>query len=181
MFTGFSNWIFSRKTVPLTCVIWATSWGNLFWAYVNNKGADQPAHPCSLISPLVFRCLDSIILPVSISQISSLCLASVAAQASFSLTWLQTPKTGFLVTLLIWWHLATCLRMRLPAEKLTFARLWEEKLKFLLFIFHVPSVQFKLKPLHPLDLIHPQPYPQQTKGLYQHFNLGGTSNIGEWI
>ena len=28
-------------------------------SYVNNKGADQPAHPRSLISAFVFRCLDS--------------------------------------------------------------------------------------------------------------------------
>ena len=30
-------------------------------AYVNNEGADQPAHPCSLIRAFVVRCLDSII------------------------------------------------------------------------------------------------------------------------
>ena len=30
-------------------------------SYANNKGADQPAHPRSLISAIVFRCLDSII------------------------------------------------------------------------------------------------------------------------
>ena len=29
--------------------------------YANNKGADQPAHPHSLISASVVRCLDSII------------------------------------------------------------------------------------------------------------------------
>ena len=28
--------------------------------YANNKGADQPAHPRSLISTFVVRCLDSI-------------------------------------------------------------------------------------------------------------------------
>ena len=28
--------------------------------YANNKGADQPAHPRSLISAFVFRCVDSI-------------------------------------------------------------------------------------------------------------------------
>ena len=44
------------------------------------------------------RCLDSIIPLVSKSEISSLYLASVAAQAGLSLTWSQTPKTGFLVT-----------------------------------------------------------------------------------
>ena len=30
-------------------------------SYANNKGADQPAHPRSLISTFVVRCLDSII------------------------------------------------------------------------------------------------------------------------
>ena len=34
--------------------------------YANNKGADQPAHPRSLISAFVVRCLDSIISLVSI-------------------------------------------------------------------------------------------------------------------
>ena len=42
--------------------------------YANNKGADQPAHPCSLISTFIVRCLDSIIPLVSISKISSLYL-----------------------------------------------------------------------------------------------------------
>ena len=49
----------------------------------------------SLISTFVVHCLDSIISLVSISIISSLQLASVAAQAGLSLTWLKTPKTGF--------------------------------------------------------------------------------------
>ena len=35
--------------------------GKLFLPYANNKGADKPAHPCSLISAFVVRCLDSII------------------------------------------------------------------------------------------------------------------------
>ena len=45
---------------------------NLFLPYANNKGADQPAHPRSLISTFVVRCLDSIISLVSISEIWSL-------------------------------------------------------------------------------------------------------------
>ena len=69
--------------------------------YANNKGANQPVHPCSLISTFVVRCLDSIILLVSKSEISSLYLVSVAAQTSLGFTWSQTPKTGFLVTRLI--------------------------------------------------------------------------------
>ena len=40
--------------------------------YANNKDADQPAHPCSLISVFIVRCLDSIIPLVSMSKISSL-------------------------------------------------------------------------------------------------------------
>ena len=59
--------------------------------YVNNKGAD----PRKLISTFVVRCLDSIIPLVSISEISSLCLASLAAQAGLCLTWSQNPKTVF--------------------------------------------------------------------------------------
>ena len=52
-------------------IIWATLWENLLLPYANNKGADQPAHPRSLISTFVFRCLDSIIPLVSKSEISS--------------------------------------------------------------------------------------------------------------
>ena len=70
-------------------------------AFANNKDADQPALPCSLISTFVFRCLGSIIPLVSISESSSFYLASVAEQAGLSLTRSQTPKTGFLVTWLI--------------------------------------------------------------------------------
>ena len=49
----------------------------------------------------VVRCLDSMMPLVSIPEISSLYLGSVAAQASLSLPWSQTPKTDFLVTRLI--------------------------------------------------------------------------------
>ena len=65
--------------------------------YANNKGADQAAHPRSLISAFVVRCLDSIMPLVSISEISSLYLVSLATQVSLCITWSQTPKTGFLV------------------------------------------------------------------------------------
>ena len=65
--------------------------------YANNKGADQPVHPRSLISTFGVRRLDSIIPLVSIPKILSIFQTSVAVQASLSLTWSQTPKTGFLV------------------------------------------------------------------------------------
>ena len=38
--------------------------------YANNKGADQPAHPRSLISTFVVRCLDSMICILAISEVS---------------------------------------------------------------------------------------------------------------
>ena len=59
------------------------------------------------ISPFVVRCLDSILPLVSVSKISSLYIASMAAQAGLSLPWSLTPKTGFLVTRLIYGMLGT--------------------------------------------------------------------------
>ena len=50
-----------RSITSSNNLIWATSWENLFMPYANNKGADQPAHPRSLISAFVVRCLDSMI------------------------------------------------------------------------------------------------------------------------
>ena len=41
-------------------------------SYANNKGADQTAHPLSLISAFIVRCLDSIISLDSIAEISRL-------------------------------------------------------------------------------------------------------------
>ena len=71
------------------------------YAVCVKKAADQPAHPRSLISAFVVRCLNSMIPLISVSEIASLYLASVAAQASLCLTWSQIPKTDFLVTRLI--------------------------------------------------------------------------------
>ena len=64
-------------------------------SYANNKGADQPAHPRSLISAFVVRCLDSIISLDSIGEFSRLLLASVAAQAGLCLAWSETPEDRF--------------------------------------------------------------------------------------
>ena len=36
----------------------------------NNKGADQPAHPRSLISTFIVRCLDSSICILALSKVS---------------------------------------------------------------------------------------------------------------
>ena len=64
-------------------------------SYANNKGADQPAHTRSLISPLVVHYLDSIISLDSIAKISRHYLASVAAQAGLCLAWSETPEDMF--------------------------------------------------------------------------------------
>ena len=37
--------------------------------FVNNTGADQPAHPCSLISAFVIRYLESVIYKLAIGEI----------------------------------------------------------------------------------------------------------------
>ena len=63
--------------------------------YANNKGADQPAHLRSLFSAFVVRCLDSVMSLVSVTKISSLMLASVAAQAGLCLAWSETPEDTF--------------------------------------------------------------------------------------
>ena len=63
--------------------------------YANNKGADQPAHPRSLISAFVVRSLDSIISLVSRSEISRFQLVSVAEQAGLNVTRSQTSEDTF--------------------------------------------------------------------------------------
>ena len=70
--TLFANYIFWHTTV------WAPSWENLFLPYANNKGADQPAHPRSLISAFVVRCLDSVMSLVTVTKMSCLRLTSAA-------------------------------------------------------------------------------------------------------
>ena len=49
----------------------------------------------SLISAFVVRCLDSVMSLVSVTKISSLMLASIAEQASLSLTWSKTPEDTY--------------------------------------------------------------------------------------
>ena len=69
-------------------------------SYANIKGADQPAHPHSLISAFAVRCLDNIIPILVISKMLSLYLTSVAEQVSLILPGRTAPTTGFLMTCL---------------------------------------------------------------------------------
>ena len=69
------------------------------YAIYEQEGADQTAHPQSLISAFVVRFLDCIIHILAKSKtlkaLASLCIAE---QAGLSLTLSQTPETGFIVT-----------------------------------------------------------------------------------
>ena len=67
--------------------------------YPDPNCADQPAHPRRLVSAFVVHCLDTMIPRHSMSQISSLYLASMAEQGGLSRPWSQTPKTGFVTRL----------------------------------------------------------------------------------
>ena len=53
-----------------TSQIWASRRENLYSGFANNTGADQPAHPHSLISDFVVRFLESIISLLALSEIS---------------------------------------------------------------------------------------------------------------
>ena len=66
--------------------------------FANNKGADQPAHPCSLISAIVFRVLKSIICELATDEMSIFYLVSVAEETCLKLALSDTPMTGFLAT-----------------------------------------------------------------------------------
>ena len=66
-----------------------------------NKAADQLRSNCVADQRLCFCFIDSTISLLSKSEISSLYASSVAAQPGLCRTWLKTPKTAFLTSLLI--------------------------------------------------------------------------------
>ena len=65
------------------------------WGFANNKGADQPAYPRSLISAFVIRLLESFVSRHALSVSSVLYLVSVAEETGLNLTLSEIPKTGF--------------------------------------------------------------------------------------
>ena len=69
----------------------------VFGGFTNSKGADQPAHPRSLISAFVIPLLKCIISTPATSEISIFWLVTVAEQTGLKLALSETPKTGFLV------------------------------------------------------------------------------------
>ena len=89
------NWKMGRYQYYVLFV-YGPGWGKTcLMSSANNKGADQPAHPRSLISAFVVRSLDSIISLVSRYKISRFWLVSVAEQAGLT-PYRSTPsKTHF--------------------------------------------------------------------------------------
>ena len=59
--------------------------------YANNKGADQPAHPRSLIGAFVVRCLDIIFPPQNFKPLSGFC----GCAGPFESTLAANPENGF--------------------------------------------------------------------------------------
>ena len=66
--------------------------------FANNTGADQPAHPRSLISAFVIRFCESIICKLATCEISIFQLVSVAEETGLKLALSETQKTGFPTT-----------------------------------------------------------------------------------
>ena len=73
-------------------------------AYVNNKRFRSACASTQSDQHLCYCRLDSIIPVLAIARFQDPSYSS-AEQASLSLNWSQTPKTGFLVTWLIFWWL----------------------------------------------------------------------------
>ena len=77
---------------------WASTQENLPSGFENNKGADQPALPRSLISASVIIGNCHIKTCYKRSEILIFLLVSVAEQAGLSMARSETPKTEFLRT-----------------------------------------------------------------------------------
>ena len=90
---GLLTWILFKVSY---LSIWASMRENLSSGLENNKGADQPAHPHSLIRAFVIRLLECIISRLATSEIFE--VVSVAEQAGLNLTLSETQKTGFLTS-----------------------------------------------------------------------------------
>ena len=71
---------------------------NLSPGYMNKTGADQPVHPCSLISTFIICLLERIVSKLASSKFSIFLLVSVAEETGLPLALSETPKTGFLAT-----------------------------------------------------------------------------------
>ena len=79
--------------------IWAPTREKLSSDFANNKGADQSAHPRSLISAYLFAYSNVFYLNLlRASEILIFWLFTVAEEAGFVMTWSETLKTGFIAS-----------------------------------------------------------------------------------
>ena len=85
--------------------------------FANNTGADQPAHPRSLISAFVIHFVESIICKLAPGEISIFWLVPVAKETGLKLTLSETLKTGF-VTMRPIYCMCQVERLWLPRLKL---------------------------------------------------------------
>ena len=67
----------------LATIIWVSMRENLSLGFVNNKSADRPAHPSSMISAFVVRLLESTISRPATSESSIFYLVTVAVETHF--------------------------------------------------------------------------------------------------
>ena len=65
-----SLWMHNLKVKFFSKSYWPGHAKTCLMPYANNKSADQSAHPRSLISTFVVRCLDSMICIFAISKVS---------------------------------------------------------------------------------------------------------------
>ena len=56
---GNPDLVFEKRNNQTT--LWPRREKTCLWGFANNTGADQPAHPGRLISPVVIRFLESVI------------------------------------------------------------------------------------------------------------------------
>ena len=84
-----------------SCLIWRIVRKPDFCLY-ENKGTDQLHSNCEADQHLCFHYTDSTMPLLPKSESSSFWTSSVGAQVGSCQTWSENPKTGFLMTLLIW-------------------------------------------------------------------------------
>ena len=83
------------ENVYMLLIKWASTRENLSSGVANNTGADQPAHPCSLLSASVSRLFESIISRLDTTEISVFLRVSVAEETGLSLALSEAPKACF--------------------------------------------------------------------------------------
>ena len=90
-FTPRKYWLITQEAMAPS----RHDWKIVDWDVKPQHNQPTKAHPRSLISAFVVHCLDSVMSLVSVAEISSLMLSSVAEQAGLSLAWSETPEDTF--------------------------------------------------------------------------------------